>query len=647
MAEKNIAIDALERVLITVEAELTALHTGTEVDRVDLERRLRTELTSITSTPASTAVAGNADTPSAPVPVPAAAVPPPPFAPPPPQPATPSQSVAPSVALQRVSPSNSFEKIFRIGGISLVVLAAVFFVSTAITRGWLGPTGQLVIASVASLLAIGQSFRFSEPHRPWKKTFAIGGAAGLFVSGVVGHFGLDILSIDLTLAWLGATVISFLALGRAHSSETVAACGAPAAIFGTALFAASGDGSPLIMSAIGICWGIAALTASYGQRWYIARAAAGAATGFIILLAASLEEVTRASALGTLIGVATVICFAVLQSVDFELASGEAGRPGTLAQIEARVAAITTPWTALVISILIAGDIELFNTATSTVGTFAIGLGAVVAVSATLLANRIHGTMIMLHQVAGIGTATVGFVVLLDGPILIAALLSQAIVTAVLASRYSAVEMIITSAVLTGITTIWAAFVILGSFVSNPLDLGEIVVTGLVIATLGAGSYLVRTQQHLERAWMLAWGAYLLWVAAALQDVPQAQMAISLTWAASAVLLLVIPRVLHGSIAPERFTRLLNVALGTLVFIGGKLIFVDLVSVDVLWRAALFFLMGATFLRLAFVLPEFVETMVGSDDDGDGNEQPPEQLIVPPAPPPPSSASQPSQNTPV
>ena len=97
----------------------------------------------------------------------------------------------------------------------------------------------------------------------------------------------------------------------------------------------------------------------------------------------------------------------------------------------------------------------------------------------------------------------------------------------------------------------------------------------------------------------------------------------------------------------DSFTRLLNVALGTLVFIGGKLIFVDLVSVDVLWRAALFFLMGATFLRLAFVLPEFVETMVGSDDDGDGNEQPPEQLIVPPAPPPPSSASQPSQNTPV
>ena len=48
----------------------------------------------------------------------------------------------------------------------------------------------------------------------------------------------------------------------------------------------------------------------------------------------------------------------------------------------------------------------------------------------------------------------------------------------------------------------------------------------------------------------------------------------------------------------------MNVALATLLVTGGKLIFVDLVAVDVLWRAALFFLIGGTYLRLGFILPK-------------------------------------------
>ena len=107
---------------------------------------------------------------------------------------------------------------------------------------------------------------------------------------------------------------------------------------------------------------------------------------------------------------------------------------------------------------------------------------------------------------------------------------------------------------------------------------------------------------------MFSWGLYLFWIAAALQELPQPQMAISLAWAASAVLLIVTRRTVWGADAADRFRSVLNVALTTLLITGAKLVFVDLVAVDVLWRAGLFLLIGGTFLRLAFVLPAMLDT---------------------------------------
>ena len=68
---------------------------------------------------------------------------------------------SPSSPVPSASPID-LEKVFRLGGISLVVLAAVFFVSTAISRGWIGPTAELALAAFASLAMIAQSFRFSK-----------------------------------------------------------------------------------------------------------------------------------------------------------------------------------------------------------------------------------------------------------------------------------------------------------------------------------------------------------------------------------------------------------------------------------------------------------------------------------------------------
>ena len=68
MADQTTAIAALERVLLTVEAELTALHRGEPVDRAELEQRLRTDITSPVPTPPPAVIAAPPPLPPPPPP---------------------------------------------------------------------------------------------------------------------------------------------------------------------------------------------------------------------------------------------------------------------------------------------------------------------------------------------------------------------------------------------------------------------------------------------------------------------------------------------------------------------------------------------------------------------------------------------------
>ena len=104
----------------------------------------------------------------------------------------------------------------------------------------------------------------------------------------------------------------------------------------------------------------------------------------------------------------------------------------------------------------------------------------------------------------------------------------------------------------------------------------------------------------------LLWVSALLWVAALWQAAPQAQMWISISWVAMSVALLASRPLWNAELAAEHFAKAINLALATLAATGLKLIFVDLVAVDILWRAGLFFVIGGTFLRLAFLLPEML-----------------------------------------
>lgn len=609
--EDNVnTIAALERVLLTVEAELTALHKGEAVDRVDLEDRLRTQISTPAPLPPPIPAAPARPAPVPPAPRSIAPTKPTPPIPPAPAafaastspPSPPPPMASPSSPVPSASPID-LEKVFRLGGISLVVLAAVFFVSTAISRGWIGPTAQLALAAFASLAMIAQSFRFSKDQRPWRVTMAIGGAASLFVTGVIGHFGLELLDINATMVWLGVSSLTFLALGRAHDSQAIAASGAAAAISGTALLWGSGLATAPVLLGLGIVWALSVLVATWDQRWYVARALGGVVAAAVILMGVFIGTGSAVEVVGVAFGIAAVLAIAVSQAREFMMAA-ERGVTDWFAQVEARVAATTTPWATLVTAIVVVENMPALE---SHIGWLAVVIGLTVVTGITELSTRMHPTMSMLHQLAGFATATAGFVAVLDGPVLIAALLGQAIVTGVFALRTQAKEMIVGAGLLSSVPALWALLKIAEGATGNELTIGEIVVSGLVVVAVNATAYILREEPRFEKAWMATWGLYLAWLAAAFQGVPQTQMAISLAWAASAVLLIASRTNVWQNANAEQLRTVLNVALGTLLFTGGKLVFVDLVAVDVLWRAALFLLIGGTFLRLAFVLPQMIE----------------------------------------
>ncbi len=609
------AIAALERLLLTVEAELMAVHLGQPVDVAALEHTLEHDLTGHTRPelleppPAPVPSIGTGPAPPSPPTMPAP-MPPPPAGPPPPQPPSPRPTSPP--ARSSFAP---LEWLFRVGGIGLVVLAAVFFVSTAISRGWIGPTAQLVLATGASLGLVAQSFRFGEGRRPWRVTMAAGGAAAFFVSGVVGYVGLDLLSLPVAVGWLAVAVGGFLALARLHDSELISVFGAPALFAGMVLLAGEVEPAGVVLVLAAGLWALALALVTHGRGWVMGRsvgavtAAAIAAVGTLVVAD---DGVTSMSMAVVMFAVGAVLSLAVSQATEFDPDSGIGGR--TLMLLEARLAAVSIPWAGVVLAVLL---VEAPFLAISSGWAF-MGVGLLFGLGVTALHTTWHPTMVMLHQLAAVGTTTVGLTLLLDGPALLAGLFAQAVITGVLADRSRAPEMLVGATALGGIVASWTAMLLVAGALETGLDIGNGLVTAIVVVTGLAAGWRFRNHALLGDVWILPWLAVLTWFAAVWQSAPQGQMWVSMSWAFAGVALLVSRQIWTGTLRAERVRMAVKVGLATLVVTGAKLIFVDLVAVDVLWRAALFFVIGGVFLRLAFVLP----TLLNESNDPPANNSP-------------------------
>lgn len=549
-------IASLEQDLVDVERELIALHQGRDIE----EPRQ----------------------------------PPPPLPPPPPtahrEPHEPEPHPGPDFA--RV------EWLLRVAGIGLVVLAAVFFVSTAISRGWIGPTAQLTLATVTSIGFTAQSFRFALDKRPWRITFAGGGLSALFASGVVGYTGLDLLSFPAAFAWLSMCSLGFLVFSRLHDSQLLAWMSAPAVLIGAGLVHIIHDGGFTLPAVLGAAYATALAFTTFHRDWSIARLtgiALAASLGFLGVFVGVLEEVDAVTLTTAAILVIAGVGTAVLhQAIDY-YENDDRALMMSARSFETRVMAAFIPWTATILALVASSLDSSFSSHPGVV----FALVGVVGGTATLARSSIHPTVTLLHQVAAIGTISIGAAIELEGPALLVVLAVNAAVSAVLATRTRSTEMTIVSALLVAFTFVgFAAFTMMGAF-EAPISLGESFATAVVLAGVLIGSVVLYEDEGSEGAWILALISSLAWILAHRLALPQGDMIVSLGWATVGAGLVV-----GGARLGDRL--IIQAGLLTLVATTAKLFVIDLASVDVLWRAGLFFVIGGMFLRLGFLVPKLL-----------------------------------------
>lgn len=535
--------------------------------------------------------------------------PPPRRTPPPPPP----PSGDPTPPPPSVSPSSSFgaEMLLRYAGVAMVVASAIFFVSTAISRGWIGPAAQLALATITSLVMIGSSFRFAQERRPWAITMAVGGATSLFVTGAVGFLGLNLLSFPVAVGWLIVSLAAYVLLARLLHAESIAIASAPALIAGIVMLRYGAEFEPSFLSLLGSAYVVAITAAAHLRGWFWARslgAAAGAGVaGLEVLALFSIDSSTS-----LIVGLFATAVIAILvagasQAIEFaRVDSGDHTNPAAI--IEARVAALIIPWLSVVtaaVAVEIGATSIDFFWVVAVVGSIA---GAVVAALRPLTIS-----MRLLHGAAAIGTVAVALVAAADGPALLVALLVQALIAAALAYRFRTPDMIVLAAILgVVVAAITTGQVLNGAFFNGLSVTGSLSILAVVVASGVVGWVLRRDGQTLH-GWIVTWVLGLGWAAASFRDIPQGQMIVTLVWAAIGVALVVGgSRLLEPTVVHAGFV--------TLAVTATKLIFVDLVTVDVLWRAALFFVVGSLFLRLAFMLPQLtgVQTSTDGRDDGAG-----------------------------
>lgn len=523
----------------------------------------------------------------------------------------------PPVAHSRSSTTASFgaaEMWLRIGGIAMVVASAIFFVSTAIHRGWIGPSAQLSLATLASLSFIALSFRFTSERRPWSVATAIGGASSLFVSGVVGFVGLDLLSLPVAIGWFIASALTFLALARVHDAQSLVIASTPAALIGLVLLSVDDGLAPSGLALLAAGYLVAVSLSCHLRGWMLARSigvSLGAGTAGIGLLLAIVEDASSTAVLTTAVVIMSAVALAVIsQSLEFarfeRLVTEGSMSMRMSALVEARAIALAIPWTSLLTAIAIEHlaitELDVMWTASA----LAVGLGLLVAMTPRIFPP----TMQLLHGVAAMATVTIGFATLLRGPVLLVALLGQAVAAAIVAIRYRSSETIIAATVLaTAVLAITVGLLFHGSFVSG-FNLAESAAVAAVVVVVGIAAWLLKENEVWADSWSLPWILVLGWAAATFRDVPQGQMAVTLIWALTGASM-----VYAGASVQRR--HVVAAGLLTLAVTAGKLVFVDLATVDVLWRAGLFFAVGAVFLRLGFVLPGLLAGQPRPDDDID------------------------------
>jgi uncharacterized membrane protein len=523
----------------------------------------------------------------------------------------------PTAAVPKADSAFEFgiESLLRWAGVALVTLAGIFLVSTAISRGWIGPELQLLSAALGGAGLLGGSVKLSDTRRPWALALGCGGAVVLAASAISTYEWLELVgpttSIGLTALVTGA---SYFVAMRTRLGGIALAASLAAMIGALDTLGELGDAATL-----GWITALILISAAVGltNQWPGLRIVTGGVGSVLLAIYSIAEEVDgllRALGfVGTAIVAATLWTAPTIanQIADRTGDSGNAGR-FDWKPLDYRLVALVPGWVWIVVSGLLALDDA--NSVGVVALVTAVGFGGLAALSI----DRTDRLISLSTLFGSLTLLAVGFALLFDGPALMVALAGQAVTSYFMGRKLDDLPLRFSGYLAGAASSVLALYEMAkgldnGGFDDFGAALGTLIVVAMWIG--GAVGAYIREDAEIpfEIPFVGAWVGSMFWFATLLSDLSQGLGLISAAWALMACAGLIIG-------LQNRIGIVKNVALVTLGLTLVKLVTVDMAGVDVFWRVGLFFVVGMGLIALGLKIPALMGSTSGEEDATDDSE---------------------------
>lgn len=476
------------------------------------------------------------------------------------------------------------EIVLKWGGVALVVLAIGFALSTAISRGWIGPQLQLAGAVALSCALIAGGLRLRDTRFPWTHALCTGGALGLFTT-VASNLFLDHVDVNVaTLLTVGIAAATF-GLARFVPSEWV---GGAALLGGTSAWLAINRDH--ISMRPTILWigalVVGAVVLSLERRWAVVR---------IVAQVVGLLGVVSVSHLAHNAGDRIVVLAvgAIVTAILLLVPSIKTERPAWQT-VELPLPTLLGPWALGVL--LLVFDVTTRHPA----GAIALAVGATTACAAIVLRTRATDAHTLAVGVGASVALSIAVGLLFDAETAALLFALQGVGLIELSHRIGRRSVLLgNGCFLAGLGAILTIGHTIDAWTIDATIANDLVHVATIVAVF-AGAWLVRERNVRPVASLAFLSAMLLWIGSVLVHLPQGHAAVSIAWAVVGTALLVVG-------ATRKIARMGAAGLAVLGLTVGKLLTVDLAQVDTLWRAGLFLIVGFVLLRLGFLLPRLTK----------------------------------------
>jgi len=472
------------------------------------------------------------------------------------------------------------ETILKWGGVALVVLAVGFAVSTAISRGWIGPELQLTGAIALSLALIGVGWRLRPTRLPWTHALCSGGVAALFATAASNLF-IDQTSTDA--AYASTLVVGLLgfALARFIPSEWVGLVTLAGGVTGWLVIGEAEP--PFALTATCLALGfVISLALSIEREWFGLRLFAHVIGLVGTMWLGAVADTGGEQAWTVTIGAAVAISLLSVPS--------RGSLESLWQQLEVQLAAVLAPWVFMIV-----GMTFEINSGTAA-GSTGIAAGIAVALVAVAIRSRIRLPHFVSLLLGASVAFSIGVAAMIDAEAAFVAIALQGAGLVVLARTLEHnIRVYVNAAVL---LLIGVFFVLIDGIDawSVDTDIGEDLARLGVIVAVGLGIWFTKQRDVQRFASVIVLGLFLIWLGSVLVHLPEGQAAVSVSWAIVGTTILV-----AGAI--RKIPDLGTVGLAVIGLTVAKLLVVDMQEVDTLWRAGLFLVVGLGIMRLGFLLP--------------------------------------------